>query len=323
LFLHERGIVLPYYKLIKCGHVLEVYQYEKTPIQFDPAFEWGDDDRFPYHDIYEKGTEWEDKAWITESEKEEKRKEYNLYNANVRRNKLRRMILANFSSNSKFITLTFREHITDLDKANILFKQFIQRLRSRWGNFKYLAVIEFQKSGRVHYHMISDLPFIQKGLLYAIWQNRPISRSKESKFYCIGKAKVNIERYSECMDHWKETGKGIKPKREFFLEIDDIPRAAGGFVKINNISHVDNVGAYIVKYMTKESDNPALIGRKTYLYSQSLVKEEVIRGDTAEAIIEHMQLQTVTPVYTNSYDTHYFGRANYKEFNLKRLKGDV
>jgi hypothetical protein len=310
---------MPYYKLVRCGHVLEIYQYEKTPIQFDPAIEWGDDDDFPYHDVYEKGTEWEDKSWLTDREKEDKKKEYTLYNANVRRNKLRRMILANFSENSKFVTLTFREHITDLDEANILFKKFIQRLRSRWGDFKYLAVIEFQKSGRIHYHMISDLPYIQKGLFYAIWQNRPLSRSKSSTFYCVGKTKVNIDRYEKYLNRWKETGKGAKPKKDMFLELDDTPKAAGGFVKINNISHVDNVGAYIVKYMTKESDNPILAGRKTYLYSQNLVKEEVIRGDTAEAIIEDMQLHSQNPVYTNSYDTQYFGRANYKEFNLKRL----
>lgn len=263
---------MPYYKLIQCGHVLEVYKYDKAPVNFSITHE-------------EENKPDPEKEWIYETEKTSK-EDYSRYNANVRRNKLRRMILANFNENSKFITLTFKENVTDLDIANKEFKKFIQRMKQRFDDFKYLAVIEFQKRGAVHYHMISDLPFIQKGLLYSLWQNRKISRSKKSNFYCIG-----------------EIPSGCKQ----------------GFVKINNISHVDNVGAYIVKYMTKESDNPLLENRKTYLYSKNLIKETVITGDTAESIIESMDLNYKDPVYQNEYETEFLGMARYKEYNLKRM----
>lgn len=308
---------MPYFKLIQTGHILEVYQYEKEPIIPDNS-DHGDSDDFPYHDI----NATDEKAWIYETEGKQTKEEYGKKNANVRRNIVRRQLNANFSKNSKFITLTFKDHVTDLDVSNKQFKEFIQRLRSRYGDFKYLAVIEFTKIGRVHYHMVSDLPYIQKGLLYAIWQNRPISRNKNSKFYCVGSVKkvFDRDRYEEQKEYWRQTGKGARPVRSMFetSTLDDTPKSNGGWVKINKISHVDNVGAYIVKYMTKESDNPKLEGRKTYLSSHNLVKEQIIRGDTAEALIEHFGLNEKIPVYTNSYQTEYLGAAQYREYNLVR-----
>ncbi|GAI10009.1 unnamed protein product, partial [marine sediment metagenome] len=43
-----------------------------------------------------------------------------------------------------------------MDITNREFKKFIQRLRYQYGDFKYMAVIEFQDRGAIHYHMISD-----------------------------------------------------------------------------------------------------------------------------------------------------------------------
>ena len=57
---------------------------------------------------------------------------------------------------------------------------------------KYLAVIEFQERGAVHYHVLSDIPYIPQKELQDIWGH--------------------------------------------------------GFVYINAVKHVDNIGAYIVKY---------------------------------------------------------------------------
>jgi len=64
-----------------------------------------------------------------------------------------------------FLTLTFAENITDLQRANRLFKNFIKRLNYNlslvprplnepYENLRYLTVPEFQKRGAVHYHTI-------------------------------------------------------------------------------------------------------------------------------------------------------------------------
>lgn len=70
--------------------------------------------------------------------------------------------LLNFSNVEKltFLTLTFRENITDIQYAKLEFKRFIQRLkRSGYLNFKYTYVIEWQKRGAIHFHCLFDIYF--------------------------------------------------------------------------------------------------------------------------------------------------------------------
>jgi len=75
----------------------------------------------------------------------------------------------------KFLTLTFAKHITDVKTANYEFKKFRQRLERFFGRkFKYICVIEFMKNGRIHFHLMLDIPFIPWQDIIRIWgQGRP------------------------------------------------------------------------------------------------------------------------------------------------------
>lgn len=69
-----------------------------------------------------------------------------------------------------FVTLTFKENVTELSQANPLFTKFIKRLNyfvtgSKSATLKYLVVPEFQKKTRqaVHYHILFfNLPYVEK-----------------------------------------------------------------------------------------------------------------------------------------------------------------
>jgi hypothetical protein len=94
------------------------------------------------------------------------------------KSKLRRLIQGNIQSHPRykpvFLTLTFRENITELKIANKKFTHFIKRLnRKVKHNIKYVAVPEFQERGAVHYHMlILNLPYIGGRYLEEnIWKN--------------------------------------------------------------------------------------------------------------------------------------------------------
>jgi len=99
---------------------------------------------------------------------------------NRTRNTVRRLIAANFEhSNCAFLTLTFAENMQDISEANRLFKAFIRALRNEiyyhhhktfpLENFKYLAVIEFQKRGAIHYHLLINMPFVPFDDLAHYW----------------------------------------------------------------------------------------------------------------------------------------------------------
>lgn len=70
--------------------------------------------------------------------------------------KLRRIIAHNFTGgkNQLWITLTYRNHVTESAIVYIDFKAFIRRIRARFGSIDYITVIEPQASGRWHLHIL-------------------------------------------------------------------------------------------------------------------------------------------------------------------------
>lgn len=86
-----------------------------------------------------------------------------------------RIVDCNFDNKTKFLTLTYKENIVDINETNKDFKYFIQRLNYRLYQTKttalnYIATWEKQKRGAIHYHVIFfDFPYIAKQTLQDIW----------------------------------------------------------------------------------------------------------------------------------------------------------
>lgn len=76
---------------------------------------------------------------------------------------------------TKFLTLTFKENITKLEKANQEFTKFMKRLsyyayKIRKNVIKYIAVPELQKRGVWHYHIVLfNVKYIPWHILMRIW----------------------------------------------------------------------------------------------------------------------------------------------------------
>ena len=187
----------------------------------------------------------------------------------VRSNMIRRLACSNFSNKSTFLTLTFKDNLTNVKEANILFKAFIRRLKKfiHPVELKYLAVIEFQERGAVHYHVLLNLEFIDFDKISEIWGN--------------------------------------------------------GFVFINKIRHVDNVGAYIIKYMTKDNKDTRLMGLPAYLRSRNLKepKKFLFTDIDNEHHLEYIdKLENIESkkIYSAEYDTEFTGKCVYTQYNLNR-----
>lgn len=76
------------------------------------------------------------------------------------------LALENAKDFKNFITLTFAENITDLDTAHKYFTTWNKSIRRVFPDFKYLGVPEFQKRGAVHYHLLTNIPMNELGLIY-------------------------------------------------------------------------------------------------------------------------------------------------------------
>lgn len=190
-----------------------------------------------------------------------------------RRTSIRQLVTMNFDSTSKFVTLTFKDgldfDIKDVKQCNKAFKLFSMRMKYRFPDFRYVAVIEFQDKndrGAVHYHMICNLPRVPNHILAEIWGN--------------------------------------------------------GFVKINAIDKVDNVGAYVVKYMNKDIDDDRLQGLKAYNCSQGLQKPVELKSwdsrdhEHIREITDH--LKTASPSYATTYESDNAGHIEFLQYNFQR-----
>ena len=173
---------------------------------------------------------------------------------------IRRLINSNADDLTKFVTLTFGKNETDLDYCNREFKKFIQRLKYKFYDFKYLVVVEFQERGAVHYHMLCSLPYIKSKELALIWGN--------------------------------------------------------GFIKINRIDRVTNLGAYVTKYMHKDVMDSRLEKRKCYFTSRNLNKPiEITQKKEIEqlraALSHKMKL-----IFETTYINDYTGKVMYKQYSV-------
>jgi len=196
-----------YKRIVQSGDVIEIYEYEKGYLK---GYELTDNEK---NSRRKSGSDLDD----TDSrERSLKRAKANL----------RRLINANAGQygkefTAKFLTLTFKDNVKDLDKANYEFEKFIKRLNyycfgTKKANLKYTCVVEFQKRGAIHYHVIIyNMPYVKANDIANVWGN--------------------------------------------------------GFIKINKIDDVDNVGAYVAEYLGnaekgqgKDVADDRLQGKKSY-----------------------------------------------------------
>jgi len=99
------------------------------------------------------------------------------------------------------------------------------------------------------------------------------------------------------------------------INIKELSKIWGhGFIKINAIDKVDNVGAYVCKYMTK-TDDDRLKGKKMYFNSRGINKPQEIKDlATVNAVLGSLQKQS--PTYENTFSNDY-NSINYKQYNIK------
>lgn len=281
-------------KLIQSGNVLEVYSYgEKRFRGFKRSGNYGNSEGI-YHvrEVDEETGEITGRV-ATPEEQEAIREEIKLSSRatsnQIARNKVRRLVLANFNNRSRFLTLTFRQNIQDVELASKTFERFVKYmnydLKEEGKEFKYIAVIEFQKRGAIHFHLICDgLPMNRKG-----YRNH-------------------------VRDRWRQAIRTVTG-----AEGDGV-----GNIDLKKISHVDNVGAYVVKYMTKAEADKRLFGKKLYRTSQGLKKpvERIFNYDSLEELEKELRafgVEGTKKVYQSSYEDKFTeATVDYQEYNFNR-----
>lgn len=163
---------------------------------------------------------------------------------------------------TKFLTLTFKKNVEDINFANYEFMQFVKRMKFKYPDFQYLAVIEFQKRGAVHYHIICNLPYVNKKLIAKKWRH--------------------------------------------------------GFIKIKRINRINNMGGYISKYVSKDSDNMKLFNKKKFFHSKDLYMPlEIINEWQFNNYYNNFDIENRVPIFEKTIKSEYRGKIKIKQYMIE------
>jgi hypothetical protein len=152
-----------------------------------------------------------------------------------------------------FVTLTYADNLQDIKVAKKDFSTFINRL-SKLKHFEntrpaYIGVIEFQKRGAIHFHVVFfNVPFLFKND-----DARNINKSRNKSDYSV-----------TWSDLW---GHG-------FVKVQKInPR---GKEKMTGRNYTSGVARYLSKYITKSIMDDRLKGHTFYFRSKNLYKPATV-----------------------------------------------
>lgn len=264
-------------KLVQCGSYFQVYYYNRQKIKYDSNLEQISSKKILINDL----SKTKKRVYSNELKEIEEK--------NIIRSKLncQRIIKANENDFKSFITLTFSEDINSIEKANKLFQNFCRKIKmliTRTHNnslteFKYICVPEFQKKGRVHYHLLTNIDFNNSFLInenismiklknklknnrYIICKN---SYWKSDISYKLNEFNVCLRKVNNLYDNMKKTYNFKSRSTKYFKTLKYWNNGFSNVVSIDNI----NIVGYLLKYMTKDIDN-RLFGKRRFFYSLNL-----------------------------------------------------
>jgi len=90
-----------------------------------------------------------------------------------------------------------------------------------------------------------------------------------------------------------------------------------GFVHIKKIDRVDNVGAYMSKYMSKHFEDDRLDGKRRYFPSNDLFRPTEIRDQNKALLIEKLIPEKYL-AYEKDFTSVYLGQVKYRQYKLDK-----
>jgi len=199
----KRGCFLQYNsKLVISGKFIEIYEYEKYQSDlkkeseevisnFKLSFLNGEREEACYSDDgYLLQTNINPETGEITVSTEDRQKEFQ------KRSMLNihRIINANLNqrrTSEKFYTLTFVENLQDREKAIKEFNKFVYKLRRKLvQKIDYLATIELQKRGAIHFHVLFfNLAYQENDVMEKLWGHGFVKiksvKSEEVAFYIL------------------------------------------------------------------------------------------------------------------------------------------
>ncbi len=205
------------------------------------------------------------------------------------RSRIRRLVNCNDDMGC-FLSLTYKDsHYQDFEKSNAFFENFIKRIRRLYPDFKYLAVPEFQ--GDYYY-------------------GTKIKKENGGNIHYHLICNYDLKSLDFSND------KQIKNFEDFFGK----KIWQGGFCNFKKIKDIDNVGAYVCKYLGKENFDKRFFGKKKFFYSRNLLKPVLVdKLVEVLALLDFFDLKLLSKKFEMTIASDWFGVVHYTQYYIKQI----
>lgn len=101
-----------------------------------------------------------------------------------------------------------------------------------------------------------------------------------------------------------------------FIHFREIAEIWGqGNIDIRTLNDVDNIGAYVCKYLSKDMFDERTFGKKKFFRSQSLSEPIELLGYWAMKFVERVCF-ALKPVFENKFESEWVGEVEYQAYKL-------
>jgi hypothetical protein len=194
------------------------------------------------------------------------------------------------------LTLPYEQHYSDQIIKQKLLNQFLIESKKLWKMNNYIWRGEKQKNGNIHFHILSDV-FIPWKECRSTW-NRICDKLDLVKLYSLRQKKKYEFGFHATPEELQKFSIHILKKR--WREGKKTGWTDPNSVDIHSLKSINNVGAYVTKYLTKKEDEDL----KEFEYSQG----------TPSGIIEILEKKKSD--YLSKVQVH--GRNWYVSDNIRK-----
>jgi len=89
-----------------------------------------------------------------------------------------------------------------------------------------------------------------------------------------------------------------------------------GFIKVKKADHVDNMGAYFCKYLSKDMFDERMFKKKKYFCSQNLNRPQELKGEKAKFFFAKVSHEAKL-LFEKEMNSKWIGKVEYRNWKIE------
>ncbi len=233
------------------------------------------------------------------------------FNASLRRTTILMNMLLSMNDFDWFWTLTFdKEKINRYDDQQVFncYKKYIDNLKHKFPNFKYMCFPERHENNCIHFHLLtSDITAKQMGLV------------NSGKVCCHWAMKGNKKIGLCSREHFEKTKHLHQLKETDGEPIYNITTFAFGYTTVSRICSRERCNSYVKKYVEKALGSTETF-KKRFYYSSNLNVPDIVKKLIGADFEGPKEIEELSCLQDNLFVKNAKGQPYVSDYNVMQVR---